>query len=152
MTSLLEDRGTDILPSDTYVKSLFWFESKYHSTLKSSWTTRWQYTGCTLNVRDGKPHESAPLTPSYHSLFLPPLPFTVRATRLKLLKVFLERCRTKAPSTSLFPTCWLAFSTPVRTLEPKASHSSGKNMQTDSWWYKTASYCTLMGQKCVCTE
>lgn len=59
--------------------------------------------------------------------------FTVRVIKSKLLRVFLEQCRTKAPSTSLSPTCWLAFSTPVRTSEQRASHSSGeKHTQMDS--------------------
>jgi len=53
-------------------------------------------------------------------------PFTVRAIRLKWLRVSLEQCRTKVPSTSLSPTCWLAFSTRVKTSGPKASRSSGK--------------------------
>lgn len=59
--------------------------------------------------------------------------FTVKVIKLKLLKVFLEQCRTKAPSTSLSPTCWLAFSTPVRTLEQRVSHSSGTNTHKDGF-------------------
>ncbi|MEQ2164935.1 hypothetical protein GOODEAATRI_011855, partial [Goodea atripinnis] len=52
----------------------------------------------------------------------------MRVTRSKLLKASLELCRTKAPSTSLSPTCWLAFSTPAKTSVPKASRSSVQHM------------------------
>lgn len=53
--------------------------------------------------------------------------FTVRAIRLRWLRAFLEQCRTKVPSTSLFRTFLLAFNTHVRTSAPRVSHSSGKS-------------------------
>lgn len=76
---------------------------------------------------------SVQCTPSFSHTSMSHLFFAVRVIKLKLLRVFQERCRTKAPSTSLSPTCWLAFSTPVRTSEQRVSHSSGTNTQTDGF-------------------
>lgn len=83
-------------------------------------------------VSECNPHDKGWAVPSSHTS-LPHLFFTVRVIKLKLLRVFLEQCKTKAPSTSLSPTCWPAFSTPARTLEQRVSHSSGTNARTDGF-------------------
>lgn len=73
----------------------------------------------------------AVLSKVFNSVMCLKCPLTVRAIRSKWLRASLELCRIKAPSTSLFHTCWLVLNTPVRTSEPRASHNSGKTQQPD---------------------
>lgn len=64
---------------------------------------------------------------------------TVKVTRSKLLRVFRELCRIKAPSTSLFRTCWLASNTPARISAPRVSLSSGTHRRHH---WQGAAFCT----------
>lgn len=119
-------------PVGAFFRGMFFLTWKFSADFLRFFPKSWVCDRCLANNQSRfYLHSVHPPPPPFSYTSVSYLIFTVKVIKLKLLKEFLERCRTKAPSTSLSPTCWLAFSTPARTSEQRVSRISGTNTHND---------------------